>query len=673
VLRMSTKANILISLFPGFLTLYLAYSSGGVFPVTVATVSLMCIAVMLARAALASRPLAGLSKTGVAVGALLTIFAIWTLSSMSWSGSAGRALDAFDYVLLYLLVFLLFASLPRSPVATRWMLRGLLAATAIVALLGLASRLLPSFLPTRSALAEGRLSYPVTYWNTFGLIVAMGFLLALHHASDDQESVHVRLLAAALSPLLALALFLTLSRGAIAVAIGGALLYLVVARPRAALGALLAMLPAIAFILNRAYRLSSLQEGVPLTPEAIAAARGLAITALACALSAAVLRAVALPLDNWVASRRGTIGKDRRRTRAVLIGGTTALAVLAIAGLHGISWAESHYRGFLSEAHYAPAELHGRLFDVNNDGRLPIWRVALHSYDRQPLTGSGAGTFRVDWERHQDDQFDRVYAYSLYIEVLAELGLIGLVVLVAALALIVGRIVALARGSERGFFAIALAIVVGWIFQAGLDWDWQTPAATVIVFAVAGVALARTKDASYAADDRASLAGPRPYPSGLARSALRAFYRPGLVVLCAGLAVFAARTALAQRDLSGAIAALDANRCPQAVASAQSAIRTLDTGPRPYEVLAVCAAREGRPRSGVSLAREAVNSDPRNWEPYYVLALAEGFAGLDPRGAAAIAERDYPLSPYAKLARSAFRGDRRTWPQAAAALPFTFN
>jgi hypothetical protein len=222
--------------------------------------------------------------------------------------------------------------------------------------------------------------------------------------------------------------------------------------------------------------------------------------------------------------------------------------------------------------------------------------------------------------------------------------------------------------------AVALVIVTGWICHAGLDWDWQTPAATTFVFALAGTVSAKSSLSRSPSDDLLFSDRCDRYSIARKRLSIGDIYRPGLAILCVGLAILPARTALAHRELNEATAALGAGRCTRASTSARNALRTLDTGPEARDVLAVCAAREGHLAAAVGWARSAVKGDPHNWEPNYVLALVQGAAGQDPRRTASIAESDYPLNPFTNLAISAFGSDRpRSWQRAAQALPFAFN
>jgi hypothetical protein len=212
--------------------------------------------------------------------------------------------------------------------------------------------------------------------------------------------------------------------------------------------------------------------------------------------------------------------------------------------------------------------------------------------------------------------------------------------------------------------------VLAWLVHAGVDIDWQTPAVCVFVFALGGLALARprVREVPVAASDRRS----RRSQAGVLARASSHWLRPVLALGCLALAVIPARMTLAQARLQDSIDALDTGACASAQASARGAISALDTGSRPYEVLAMCAARRGDPRAAVAWARMAVSHDPDYWEPHYALALAEGLGGIDPRRQARVAYEEDPLGQLPRLAVASFLGrDPHRWRFVAQALPFS--
>jgi O-antigen ligase len=650
---------------PPALTVFLAFNSGGMFETTTAFAALLVLAVAGLAVAVARRPLAGLSGLGASALALLALLAALTLLSAGWSGAEGRALIGFDRVLLYLAVFGLFACLPRSQERFRWLLRGLLAAAAAVALAGLISRLLPDLWPTTTGLVADRLSFPITYWNTFGLLVGTGCVLAVHHTCDAREPAAVRVAAAALLPLLAVALLLTFSRGAIAATVAGVVAYLLVARPAGALGGIGAAAPAVALALAQAYGAEQIHEGLPLTPDAIAEGEHLALVLALCAAGGAALRVLGLAVDAWVAQLPLASPGWRRRTRIAAVA-AGALALAAFVAADGPGTLQRQFDRFVDNTHES-APTGGqreRLLEIGNDGRRPLWEVAGDSFREQPLRGSGAGTFQLEWERDRTDGPPRLYAYSLYFETLAELGLVGIVLLVGALLTILVGIALNARGPGRPMYAAALAVVLCWILHAGVDIDWQTPALGVPVFALAGFALARPRE-------RLKFDASRRGPAARLVRLTAGGARPALALICLALAVVPALMTVAHARLRDSVEALDAGACGRARDEAQASIDAIDAGPRPYEVLAMCAARAGEAVASVELARAGVAHDPGSWEPHYALALAQGAAGRDPRRQIAVAATLNPQSPLLEEAAAAVHGGGpERWRRVALSLPF---
>jgi O-antigen ligase len=114
-----------------------------------------------------------------------------------------------------------------------------------------------------------------------------------------------------------------------------------------------------------------------------------------------------------------------------------------------------------------------RLVTISGHGRTRLWRIAWEEGRDHPLAGGGAGT----WPRHAVAQLGLdapANAHSLYLETFAELGAVGLALLLAFLALAIRR--------DRTLVVAALALA------AAADWDWQLPAAALPALIAAGAA-----------------------------------------------------------------------------------------------------------------------------------------------------------------------------------------
>ncbi len=75
----------------------------------------------------------------------------------------------------------------------------------------------------------------------------------------------------------------------------------------------------------------------------------------------------------------------------------------------------------------------GRLFTLSNHGRTVLWRAALDDFLAHPVVGSGAGSFGRWWLAHRTTFYFVEEAHNLYLQTLAEVGVVGFALLVALL------------------------------------------------------------------------------------------------------------------------------------------------------------------------------------------------------------------------------------------------
>src|SRR3989442_651399 len=169
----------------------------------------------------------------VAAGAL-TLFALLTALSISWSDSAENAFNEADRVLLYLGIFAFVALAARRGSAARWS-DGIALGIVAVAVLALISELLPHFVgpgpPPSFFPSEDRLSYPVNYWNGLAILVGIAYPLLLRAAVASRR-ILTRALALAPFPVLTAVIYLTSSRGGAATAVCGVLVFCAITSPR---------------------------------------------------------------------------------------------------------------------------------------------------------------------------------------------------------------------------------------------------------------------------------------------------------------------------------------------------------------------------------------------------------------------------------------------------------
>ncbi|HYI38533.1 MAG TPA: O-antigen ligase family protein [Thermoleophilaceae bacterium] len=639
---------------PGALVIFLAFSGGGYFPGTFSLAGLVLALVLVLRVTLADKPFAGLTGLSVAIIVLLGLFAVWTLGSVIWSDSGGRAFLEFERALMYLLAFTLCASLPQTSARLRWMLRGIAAGLVVVCGIALVTRVAADVWPISENVSANRLSFPLTYWNSLGLMAAGGGLLCLHLTADEREPLLVRALGAAALPVLMATLLFTFSRGGIVAGAVGLVLYVVLGHPRGLLGALVATLAPVVITLKVAYDAELLQTGDFAAPAAVDQGHEVALVVVGAAVVAALVRVAMAPVDNRLA--RVELPTP---PRAALAGGgllALALVVGALVAAGAPGYVSDQYDGFVNGGGLKDDDddLRARLTNPANNGRLDHWEVAVDAYRDHRVRGAGAGTYQLLWARDRPIAFSVVDGHSLYLEVLGELGLVGLALMVAAiLALLFGLARRLWRHpAHRALYAAVLSVTVAWALRAGADWDWEMPAVTLWVWCLGALAVGARR-------------GKRPLAIDLPRTA-----RVAIALALLAVAVTPLVTIKSQTELNRSRKAFERNDCRTSIDASLASISALPMRSEPWELLGYCDLRLDRTVLARRALREAVARDPRSWEPHYGLALVLAASGRDPRTAARRARELNPLEPRTRAASRAFRiSERASWRRWALRAP----
>lgn len=651
--RLAPRADDVILVLPGVALAGLALESGGFSPGTTAVATLLTLAILLGRTALAPRPLEGASGgLGVALAAL-GAFAIWVLLSQIWSDSASRALIEYSRVLLYLATLALFGLLGRTDGRARILLGALAAAAVAIGVAALAVWLVPDQFGVGPGFGRFRLNWPLSYWNAIGLLAGTGLILCVGLTCTRGAATAVP--ASAAVPLLAAVIYFSVSRGAAAATLIGVAVWLLVARSRAMLTGV--PVAALGAGIGVAVAAAADVGSDDLSPSLLHTAHRAALLLALGAAATAAMRAATLPLDRRLAAA------GLRSPRPAVVRAGSALLVVVAAGTFvaagGPSAAKRAYRGFVSpEPVFRTLTPEQRFTSLQANGRIEHWDVALDAgFAPRPLTGSGAGTYPLLWARERSTRLNVLDGHSLYVETLGELGLVGLVLLLVALGTILVALGRRAWGARAGPWPVLFAAAVAWAIHAGVDWDWEMPAVTAWVFAAGGLALAAPRRANHEAESpwRAS-----------------AGVRVAVAVACIAVALVPLSVGRSQVRLIAAVKALQRGDCRTAAEDAAASRSALSVRPEPYEILAYCALGAGRGRQSVALVDAALRRDPGNWELHYARALALAAAGRDPRRSAREA---LALNPRASLARAGVAmfatSDRSAWRREAlrAALP----
>jgi hypothetical protein len=500
---------------------------------------------LLVVAVLAGTSRLRVSLLGIVALASMTAFAVLELASVFWSHDATSAFVELDRVMAYVGI-IAFIAIAVLTVGGAVIADGIAIGVGAIAILALATRFF-DFGSERSqaslqTISSGRLSYPIGYWNGLAILVALAVPLLLWRASRPGPAFR-RALAAAPIPAITATIYLASSRGGVAVLVVGVVVFLTAThlRWRVAASVIVGTVASAAGGLALAHA-PDLVDGPFGTAAARAQGQRTAVIYLAACVGAA--------LAQYLFARLEPLQPTPRRALGALVVATVVVASLAtLFSLHPVARANDFAR--------PPAALGpdrgfvGRhLFAANGSGRWQLWSAAVDEWRTRPLLGRGAGSYYRWWLQHGSLPLQVRNAHSLYLETLGELGLVGLCLLLVALATgIWGGIARLSHGGrERHLAAALLGTYVAFLVGLAIEWIWQLAAVAAVGLAALGALVSASEEK---------------------RSSLRVWTLPRNLVVAVGVAtsalmligfvyerrLSASYDAAARGDIAGALAA----------------------------------------------------------------------------------------------------------------------
>ncbi len=527
----------------------------------------------------------------------LTAFTAWVACSIAWSAAPAATVEETQRAVVYLAAGLAVLVVARSQ-SLRPALGGVLAAVSLIAAFSLATRVFPDRVGVYDGTGVYRLAEPIGYWNGLALFTAIGAILALGFAARG-HSLTARGGSAALLVLLLPTMYFTYGRAAwVALAAGVAAALAADPRRLQLIATLFVVGPAPALSILIASREHGLTHaGTPLASAAHDGHRlAFALVALAVA-NAAVSVAAAL------VERRFVIGRRPRVLFAVAVTAFVVAALVAALIRYGgpVRVVQRAYDSFKAPPPHATTNLNSRLLNLSGNGRADLWRIGWDEASANPLLGDGAGSYQRYFLARQPASESAVRdAHSLYVETLAELGPIGLGMLIIFL---LSPMLVLRGARHRSLVPAALGAYVAYLVHTGVDWDWELPAVTLagllcgttILIAARRTSTARVFQVPHVA--RWCAAGAAVVLAGLAT-----------VGLVGNTALSRSRAALVRGDLSAA--ATDARR----------AHALMPWSPQPWEALGMAELRAGLLTDARHSFRRAVSIDAGDWSLWSQLA-----------------------------------------------------
>ena len=599
---------------PFLLVVYLALSGGGYDPIVYGEVGVICWWAVLLGVLVGVLPLLRIGRAAWVALGLLAALAVWTAIGISWSGSAERSVAELGRVAALLGVYAVAIAV-RGRAAVRRTVYGVAAAIGSVSVLALLSRFHPELFPPVQAArylddVQARLGYPLDYWNALAAFVAVGIPLVLCVASTARTRA-VRAAAAAVLPAMALTAYFTVSRGAV-VEIGAALVAFLAFFPRRlhALGTIVVAGGASAILIGIATGKGALGDGLD---NSTAISQGNEMLVLTIALGGLVALA---QLTLASAEERGVAPPPRPPRRAVLTA-VGLLAALVIVG--GVA---AGAPGKLSDKLHTFTKAEGpdpnagtsRYASLSGNGRYQLWKQAVEANATDPLTGIGPGTFEYWWTRHRPIDAYARSAHSLYLNELAELGMVGLLIVLGVVFWPVAAGIGRWRSDRprRDVLAGALAAAVAFAVSAAIDRVWDF-AALIVVFLLVAAALVAGDGG-----DEPEQAVHAPLRMAGRLSVAAAALAAAAVVAIPTVALMSIRQSQADVNSGDAAAALD---------SAAQAGTLEPYAATPDLQRAFILELDGDLADAAATARDATGKEADNWRTWLVLARIEAERG----------------------------------------------
>jgi O-antigen ligase len=571
-----------------------AAANGGYFPTewgwpTLAFTLVVVVAVLV-------RERITLGRLELVMLVLLAAFIAWTLISVLWSSSATQPVLSTERTLVYAaLLSAVFLTTERRSAAL--LPSGVLVAAALVSAYALATRLAPGRLVPFPPPDGYQLAEPIGYWNGLGVLASLGTVLALGLAAGAR-SRSARMLAAVPVPLLLTTLYFTFSRGSwLALAVGLSLVLAIERRRLRFMAVVAALAPPAAASVWVASRSPALTHLGASRDTATTAGAKLAGVVLGCVLATA---ATCWAFEH--VERHVHVGEHgRHRIGATLIAAVflAGAGTVVVAG-GPVSLARRASSSFHASLPQTGGDLNRRLVSLSSDGRSEYWRVAGREIAEHPWLGGGAGSYERYWHRERRVAYEARNAHSLYLETLAELGPLGLILLLATL----GTPLA-ALGAARGQPTTPLSVGAygAFLVHAAIDWDWQIPAVTL-----AGLLCG----AAILVSARGETIGRSP--------SLRC--RAAIVLLLLLVIAFAVVEQTGNRALAGSRSAADHGDIATAERLAFRAHTWIPWSFEPWQLLGEARLAAGDLEGARASFQHALTLDRHNWSLWYELAEA---------------------------------------------------
>jgi tetratricopeptide (TPR) repeat protein len=434
--------------------------------------SVLLVALVLAHPPSLSRP-AALALGGIA------LLVGWAALSMTWAESVDQAWNEVNRFGLYAITLAFVIGAVRTRRHAAAVMGVLTAGMAVTVLYTMGALLLGD---GGSMFKDFRLEDPLGYVNGMAGLALMAFWAFIALAEAARSKV-IRGSAMAFAVLAADLVVLTQSRAAVPAVLASGLL-------------MLALVPGR---ITRAWTLIVAGVGVAGSLPAVldvygefsdemlfpadSTVRSAAVAACVAAIAAGIVWGLAC-----AAVERAAMPSLRRVSAGALVAIVLAGAVTAVVAIDDpIDRVKSEYEDFVS---LRVDEDRATRFTAGGGFRYDLWRIAWAQFEDSPLKGVGAGNYDTTYYRQRQNPQPAPQPHSLEMQLLGELGVVGLLALVLFVAGIVWGVIRAAReplARDRWVVVAAAGIFLAWLAHTSVDWLHSIAGITGIALVAAGV------------------------------------------------------------------------------------------------------------------------------------------------------------------------------------------
>ena len=545
----------------------------------------------------------------VALAALVGLW-VWSLASTGWAEAADQALDEANRWLLYGAMFALLVLVLRDD-----RLGQLLVGVATLMVLVFAGyicvRLVTNSGP--SLFLYNRLNEPLGYVNGQAGYLLLGFwpLVALAERARRPETAAA---ATAAAVLVGGHVLLSQTRAVFPALVVGVVVMLAVVPGRmrrlgvlgvVAFGILVAAVPVL-----DVYRSA---QNAGLTAPGVGSLRDAVLALIFGAVAAAAAwLALAEGARRWVRDGRLALGSARAvPLRQIAVASIVAAAVVGSAALvaatgNPFDEARDQYNAFanLREEQGEPGAR--SRFASGGGYRFDYWRIAANEFADAPLRGVGAGNYDQRYFIERATRENIQQPHSMPMQLLAELGLVGGVLLLIFVGAVLTGFARRARRArtdprEIGLTVAAGGVFITWLAHTSVDWLHLIPGITgFALFAAAAL-----------------LGGWTPEPRR-GQSVRRRLVSVAALVAIVAAAVVLGRATMADRYLGQAEDA-SGTEPARVLDRVEKSLELNDEALEAYYLRSSAHAQLGNYRAARAALLEAIRREPHDFVPYALL------------------------------------------------------